>query len=131
MLKFEWSSNLHLFLNPVWDGLVITHLPEGPTLHFKLSSIRLTTEIKVSDNNLFQFWLLLAEQCITEVTLICWGYIFMDFEIDLLQNPKKKEFFYFLQNVNFSKSMKVDVQKHKIIFWFTNKCFTFAWFCII
>lgn len=40
----------------------------------------------------------------------------MDFEIDLLQNPKKKEFFYFLQNVNFSKSMKVDVQKHKIIF---------------
>lgn len=88
MLNFEWSSNLHLFLNPVWDGLVITHLPEGPTLHFKLSSVRLTTEIKVSDNNLFQFWLLLAEQCITEVTLICWGYIFMDFEIDLLQNQK-------------------------------------------
>ncbi|XP_052684788.1 ribosome production factor 1-like [Crassostrea angulata] len=28
------------------NGLVITHLPEGPTLHFKLSSVRLTTEIK-------------------------------------------------------------------------------------
>lgn len=88
MLNFEWSSNLHLFLNPVWDGLVITHLPEGPTLHFKLSSVRLTTEIKVSDNKLFQFWLLLAEQCRTEVTLICWGSIFMDFTF-----PSKCEFF--------------------------------------
>lgn len=71
MLNFEWSSNFYLFLNPVWDGLVITHLPEGPTLHFKLSSVRLTTEIKVSDSNLFQFWfILLAEQCITGVTLL-------------------------------------------------------------
>ncbi|XP_022329870.2 ribosome production factor 1-like [Crassostrea virginica] len=28
------------------NGLVVTHLPDGPTLHFKLSSVRLTTEIK-------------------------------------------------------------------------------------
>ena len=28
------------------NGLVITHLPDGPTAHFKLSSVRLTTEIK-------------------------------------------------------------------------------------
>ncbi|XP_056020232.1 ribosome production factor 1-like [Ostrea edulis] len=28
------------------NGLVITHLPEGPTLHFKVSNVRLTTEIK-------------------------------------------------------------------------------------
>lgn len=28
------------------NGLVISHLPDGPTAHFKLSSVRLTTEIK-------------------------------------------------------------------------------------
>ncbi|KAH3698587.1 ribosome production factor 1-like [Dreissena polymorpha] len=28
------------------NGLVLTHLPNGPTAHFKLSNVRLTTEIK-------------------------------------------------------------------------------------
>lgn len=28
------------------NGLVITHLPEGPTAHFKLSNLKLSTEIK-------------------------------------------------------------------------------------
>ena len=42
------------FFNLVLDGLVVTHLPDGPTLHFKLSSVRLTTEIKVW--NIEHFW---------------------------------------------------------------------------
>lgn len=28
------------------NGLVISHLPDGPTVHFKVSNVRLTTEIK-------------------------------------------------------------------------------------
>lgn len=30
------------------DGLVLSHLPDGPTAHFKMSSVRLRKEIKVS-----------------------------------------------------------------------------------
>ena len=29
------------------DGVVISHLPDGPTAHFKLSSIKLGKEIRV------------------------------------------------------------------------------------
>ncbi|KAL3868393.1 hypothetical protein ACJMK2_041204 [Sinanodonta woodiana] len=28
------------------NGIVISHLPDGPTIHFKLSAVRLTTELK-------------------------------------------------------------------------------------
>ena len=29
------------------DGIVISHLPDGPTAHFKLSSVKLGKDIKV------------------------------------------------------------------------------------
>lgn len=33
------------------DGVVISHLPDGPTAHFKLSSIKLGKEIRVCCEN--------------------------------------------------------------------------------
>ena len=36
-----------ILLNVDSDGLVICHLPEGPTLHFKLSNMRFRREIRV------------------------------------------------------------------------------------
>ena len=35
-------------LNSLTDGMVVSHLPDGPTAHFKISNVRLTTEIKVT-----------------------------------------------------------------------------------
>ena len=37
-----------LLLNALFlDGIVISHLPDGPTAHFKLSSVKLGKDIKV------------------------------------------------------------------------------------
>ena len=42
----HWHSVL--LLNALFlDGIVISHLPDGPTAHFKLSSVKLGKEIKV------------------------------------------------------------------------------------
>ena len=30
------------------NGLVVSHLPNGPTAHFKLSNVKITKDIKVS-----------------------------------------------------------------------------------
>lgn len=35
------------FLTWCTDGLVLSHLPDGPTAHFRMSSVRLRKEIKV------------------------------------------------------------------------------------
>lgn len=37
-----------MFLALWTDGLILSHLPNGPTAHFKMSSVRLRKEIKVS-----------------------------------------------------------------------------------
>lgn len=37
-----------MFLALRTDGLILSHLPNGPTAHFKMSSVRLRKEIKVS-----------------------------------------------------------------------------------
>ncbi len=34
--------------NRMPNGLIVTHLPNGPTAHFKLSNVKITKEIKVS-----------------------------------------------------------------------------------
>lgn len=37
-----------LLLNALFlDGIVVSHLPDGPTAHFKLSSVKLGKDIKV------------------------------------------------------------------------------------
>lgn len=55
MLHFaEYSSVNYMlnftslfFLTRCTDGLVLSHLPDGPTAHFRMSSVRLRKEIKV------------------------------------------------------------------------------------
>jgi ribosome production factor 1 len=37
--------------NRVPNGLVVSHLPNGPTAHFKLSNVKITKDIKVSVKN--------------------------------------------------------------------------------
>ena len=34
--------------NRIPNGMLITHLPEGPTAHFRLSNVKIAKEIKVS-----------------------------------------------------------------------------------
>lgn len=29
------------------DGMLVVHLPDGPTAHFRLSNVKLTPELKV------------------------------------------------------------------------------------
>ena len=33
--------------NRIPNGLLLSHLPEGPTAHFRLSNVKITKEIKV------------------------------------------------------------------------------------
>lgn len=40
-------TSLFFFLTWCTDGLVLSHLPDGPTAHFRMSSVRLRKEIKV------------------------------------------------------------------------------------
>ena len=43
------SSSFLQFLDLCLDALLVCHLPDGPTAHFKLSSVKLSKDIKVRD----------------------------------------------------------------------------------
>ena len=38
------------------NGMLLVHLPAGPTAHFKLSNLRLSKDIKVSSRLLLALW---------------------------------------------------------------------------
>lgn len=46
------------FLTGCTDGLVLSHLPDGPTAHFRMSSVRLRKEIKVRLKKKYEKWII-------------------------------------------------------------------------
>ena len=61
------------------DAIVISHLPEGPTVHFKLSSVQRSKSIKVSHFNVTKRLKRLSEtssECLS-VFVFLFFYIFL------------------------------------------------------
>ena len=43
---YNW---IFLLKSLISDGILVTHMPDGPTAHFKLTSVKLGKEIRVND----------------------------------------------------------------------------------
>jgi hypothetical protein len=46
MLNYKYF-NINITTLMSTDGMLVIHLPEGPTAHFRLSNVKITPELKV------------------------------------------------------------------------------------